>query len=188
MRVPTNAPFWKQFTEVRALITKRDNIHVRYNWWVAAGWQFTTLPSAEAIMRKVEELVGRVREDESYVMPWPLPQTLVYLLSSVNASKDVLVTQRLVWVPKNRVQQMRWIEPPKGLKAKSWLNKKKIKDLIKMRPELNGPGPLVNGEVVPDTEEEDALVALLTRACEDGSSKDAMEEAERALLAHVGIV
>ena len=131
-------------------------------------------------MRKFEELVGRVREDESYVMPWPLPQTLVYLLSSVNASKDVLVTQRVVWVPKNRIKQMRWIEPPKGLKAKSWLNKKKIKDLIKMRPMLPHLDALL-------AEEEDALVALLTRACEDGSSKDAMEEAERALLAHVGI-
>ena len=150
----------------------------RYPLWCAAGWQFATLPSVASVNRLFQGLSARVAAEPEYTMPWPLPSTLHSLFDAVRDAEGSLLSQRLESVPERRLKALRFVPPPKPHKARSWLNKKRIKDLLKARPGVSILQPMNAGE-----EDQDVLVGLLQQAAEGAAP---MEKAERALLAYAG--
>lgn len=194
---------WKQCTDAftpgdcptsRSLLRSSPS----YAQWCAAGWQFASLPSTSSLTRLFADLTDWLHEDADFQMAWPLPSTLHCLFDAVRDAEPALLSQRLVHLPVKRLKELRFVPPPKPPKVRSWLNKRRIRELLKARPALSvdaraladqGPGfegaAEAKAALLAHTDDADELVSLLQRAA-DGAV--AMEQAERALLQHVGFV
>lgn len=164
------------------------NMHrASHRSWVAAAWQVSTLPSVGALSRRLYSasrslpcvLPGGTHADPGNCFPWPLQQTLSLLSLTVSEAAESLVTTRLAHYSEKKAKELRFVCEPRPHKERRWLNKNKIKQLLKARP-LEPDRPLEISEA------EDALVRLLGRAAE-AKAEVSMERAERALLAHVGL-